>query len=95
MNSSFRGHKIYLDKHNTWRFSKDNREVKKHHKFMPCGHCGKSNTKEGHDGCLGTLDENKVMNACCGHGKEGQAYVQFWNGNIITGKEAIETQKEL
>lgn len=40
-----------------------------------CGYCGVSRTKEGHDGCLGTLEN--VMNACCGHGELGMAYVQF------------------
>ena len=49
----------------------------------PCGYCGKGNTEEGHDGCLGTLEG--VMNACCGHGND-KAYVQFENGMIIRGE---------
>lgn len=53
----------------------------------PCGHCGKSNTKEGHDGCIGTLPG--VMNACCGHGESGEAYIQYWDGSDIRGKAAI------
>jgi len=53
----------------------------------PCGHCGKENTAEGHDGCLGTL--NGVMNACCGHGRIADAYVQFTNGKIIDGIDAV------
>ena len=40
-----------------------------------CGYCGKDNTPEGHDGCLGTLPG--LMNACCGHGIESGTYVQF------------------
>ena len=53
----------------------------------PCGHCGMSNTKEGHDGCLGTIPN--IMNACCGHGKISDAYIQYWNGSNIRGKNAI------
>lgn len=41
-----------------------------------CEHCGKGVTKEGHDGCIGTLPD-EVMNACCGHGVTLSAYVQF------------------
>lgn len=40
-----------------------------------CGHCGLKRTPEGYDGCLGTIPG--VMNACCGHGDENIAYVQF------------------
>jgi len=53
-----------------------------------CGHCGKKRTPEGHDGCIGTLEN--VMNACCGHGETKMAYVQFWDGKIIDGKEALK-----
>jgi len=50
----------------------------------PCGHCGKKNTDEGHDACLGTLPG--VMNACCGHGKAREAYVQFPPECVLRGK---------
>lgn len=40
-----------------------------------CNHCGLQRTKEGHDGCIGTLEN--VRNACCGHGDTPVAYVQF------------------
>ena len=40
-----------------------------------CAHCGLQRTKEGHDGCIGTLEG--VMNACCGHGQDSSSYVQF------------------
>lgn len=52
-----------------------------------CGYCGKPNTPEGHDGCLGTLPN--VMNACCGHGQRNEAYVQFWSGRCIRGKASL------
>ena len=41
----------------------------------PCGHCGRPNTKEGHDGCLGTIPN--AINACCGHGVNDEAYIQW------------------
>jgi len=53
-----------------------------------CIHCRLRPTPEGHDGCLGSLDEAVVMNACCGHGKDAQAYVQFWDGSAVRGSEA-------
>lgn len=62
-----------------------------------CGHCGLKVTKEGYDGCIGKLEDG-VMNACCGHGVDAEAYVQFNhkdyrdspNGCRISGEEAIE-----
>ncbi len=47
-----------------------------------CGYCGLAKTPEGHDGCLGTLPGD-VMNACCGHGRPNEAYIQFWDGSRI------------
>lgn len=55
-----------------------------------CVKCKKGPTKEGHDGCIGTLPGRDVMNACCGHGLDEQSYVQFWNNPRIAGKEAID-----
>ena len=60
-----------------------------------CGHCGLNRTEQGHDGCIGTL--KGVMNACCGHGQDSAAYVQFdheyykneSNKYLIKGDEAI------
>lgn len=49
----------------------------------PCGHCGRHNTLEGHDACLGTLPG--VINACCGHGDREAAYIQFEGGARIAG----------
>ena len=60
-----------------------------------CDHCNMTRTKEGHDGCVGTLEG--VMNACCGQGENATAYVQFNHQNygnfpnkhLIRGTEAI------
>lgn len=61
-----------------------------------CLHCGLNRTPEGHDGCIGTLEN--VMNACCGHGRPKEAYIQFNHENYkkdpnkirIGGSEAID-----
>lgn len=60
-----------------------------------CAHCNLGPTKEGHDGCLGTLPEDVVMNACCGHGKNSGAYIQYWNRECIRGEDAIKEQRRM
>ncbi len=83
----FRGYDIeYRD--GNWVFSDTGELVSDVWTDRPCGHCNKMNTKEGHDGCLGTLPF--VMNACCGHGVVSAAFVQFWDGTITKGKKAIK-----
>jgi len=54
----------------------------------PCGNCGISDTKDGHDGCLGELPD--VMNACCGHGDCKMAYIQYWDNSRISGAVALK-----
>lgn len=66
------------------------------HKERPCGNCGKYSIKDGHeeyDACLGKLPD--LMNACCGHGTDNEAYVQYWDGKVISGVDAIMTINEL
>lgn len=58
--------------------------------YRRCGHCDEPNTPEGHDPCLGTLPN--VMNACCGHGVEADAYVQSLDGTTTTGRDALRLQ---
>ena len=62
--------------------------------FGICAKCKKGPTKEDHDGCLGTLS-GPVMNACCGHGRDSQSYIQYWGGELICGDEAIAEQTRL
>lgn len=59
-----------------------------------CEKCRKGPTEEGHDGCLGILP-GPIMNACCGHGRDSQAYIQYWGGKRITGDGAIAEQSRL
>lgn len=63
--------------------------------FGICAKCGLLPTAEGHDGCLGTLPEDVVMNACCGHGEARMAYIQYWDRSDIRGPAAIEEQRRL
>jgi len=66
-----RGHKIEMVD-GQWVYS-DNRTPTAGNP-RDCGFCGRPNTTDGHDGCLGTLPG--VRNACCGHGEPNMAYVQ-------------------
>ena len=67
-----------------------------------CHHCGKDpvlgkadgEEHEIYDGCIGKLPGN-VMNACCGHGSTEAAYIQYWDGTRISGKEAKAIQVKI
>lgn len=83
--SKDRGNEIEF-KDNEWFYKDTVLKVSETYKNKPCGYCGKKATREGHDACLGTLIG--LMNACCGHGEEGSAYVQFLDGKCIRGKDA-------
>ena len=88
MTETYRGHEIeqvYV--------YKDTEQLVKDNVNRACGYCGLENTPEGHDGCLGTLPN--VMNACCGHGRINEAYVQFGNNSVIRGHIAIDIQGKL
>lgn len=58
-----------------------------------CAHCGLPPSRAGHDGCLGTLPEGIVMNACCGHGRDSAAYVQYRDLSCIRGYQALKAIK--
>jgi len=60
-----------------------------------CSKCKLPPSAEGHDGCLGTLNDPDIMNACCGHGLDAQAYIQYWSGKDLRGDNAIKEQKRL
>lgn len=49
---------------------------------------------EVYDGCMGKLPDPNIMNACCGHGNDKWAYVQFWAGERLGGEDACEYIKE-
>lgn len=89
--SQYRGHDIFYT-NDKWYYS-DTKEPVSENKNRSCGYCGKPNTKEGHDPCIGTIPN--VLNACCGHGNINEAYIQFLDLNIIRGPFALKILKEL
>lgn len=90
--SKCRGNEIELVD-DLWIYSDTKEPVPINYKSRPCGNCGRNFTKEGHDGCLGELIG--LMNACCGHGKINEAYVQFLDGECVRGEDAIVIQNIL
>lgn len=83
--STWRGHATHQDRAGVWRYS-DTGEAVRANPSRTCGHCHRPDTPEGHDGCLGTLPG--VRNACCGHGDDEAAYVQYDDGREFRGVEA-------
>ena len=83
--SKLRGHHIWFIT-NEWVYWDTGESVEGNDR--PCGYCKKENTIEGHDGCLGTL--KGIRNACCGHGQESEAYVQFSDNYCIRESEALK-----
>lgn len=74
------GHPIEYDEvQQKWVYS-DTREPITNNR--PCKKCGRLPTPEGYDVCLGYLPG--VKNACCGHGVDGEGYIQFENGKRIS-----------
>ena len=62
-----------------------------------CVKCGLMPIIDGdeiYDGCIGKLPGD-VMNACCGHGDDRAAYIQYCDGSLISGVRAINEQREI
>lgn len=100
MTDKHRGHEM-VRKNGVWCYADTGKATARPHdgKFLgrtlnhaeserPCGECGIKRTREGHDGCLGTLPN--VRNACCGHGDVRDAYVQLNDGSWLGKQDAIE-----
>lgn len=83
--STLQGHEIYYN-NGGWRYLDDNSATVDGWQTRPCGHCHEPNRPDGHDACLGELPN--VINACCGHGDQRQAYVQYTDGRIERGADA-------
>lgn len=90
--SYLRGHEIEYDG-NRWVYSDTKEPTVEAHRERPCGHCGLSNTPEGYDGCLGELAG--VKNACCGHGRINEAYVQYEDGRYVRGLDVMEVLRSV
>lgn len=66
--------------------------------FSICVNCGLDHIIDGceiYDGCLGKLSGGNIMNACCGHGDNEQAYIQYADSSCIRGEAAVELQRIL
>ena len=85
--SHFRGHKIIWTD-GRWVYADTGAPTAEAWLERPCGYCGMPATDAGHDGCIGEVPG--VMNACCGHGVESDAYVQFLDGSTVCGKRALD-----
>ncbi len=81
--SRLRGQPIYFDGE-LWRYRDTGETTAGSWRERPCGRCKRMSTEEGHDSCLGSLPD--VANACCGHGDDTEAYIQFNDGLIVTGE---------
>ena len=89
--SKYHGHDIYHDGY-VWRYS-DTDEILINSPNVECKNCNGLPTTEGHDKGLGTL--SGVRNACCGHGDSEKAYIQFLDGFIVKGEDAVTIQNLL
>ncbi len=86
--SHHRGHPIYLDEASQlWRYEDGDAAVRDCWKTKDCGRCEKPFTEAGHDPCIANLPG--VRNACCGHGVDADAYVEFDDWRRKTGDEAV------
>lgn len=81
----YRGHHLFFKDGNYFYSDTGEPTIGNH---RGCGICKRDDTVEGHDGCLGYL--SGVMNACCGHGSQQDAYIQYWDGRIVHGSEVID-----
>ena len=61
---------------------KDTGNIVQEEGWRPCARCGEFPTEDGDDYCIQNL--GKVINACCGHGKN-KGYIMFDDGRIIEG----------
>lgn len=87
-----RGNDMYFDEAaQCWRYSTDDVVVADAPE-RACGYCGLDSTPQGHDGCLGMLPG--VANACCGHGCDDEAYIQFAAGGCIRGPRALAWMRD-
>lgn len=85
--SNWRGHPIiWSEKRQAWLYKDTNDLVS----LLPMRSCGKCKIPQRNDTdpCLGKLPG--VINACCGHGKPKESYIQFENGVIVRGFTQIE-----
>ena len=86
--SKWRGHEVIVSNGEMFYVDTGEKSYRR-----DCGHCGKSDTIDGHDGCLGEIPD--IMNACCGHGIVEDAYIQYWDGTTDDGQDALDILNQL
>ena len=86
----WRGHDMACADDGLWRYT-DTGQLVSAQPRRDCGHCGYGNTSKGHDACIGTLPG--VLNACCGHGVDREAYVMLETGERMSGIQALKWAK--
>ena len=82
-----RGHQIYCDDHDVWRYVDNNEPTVGAER--PCGICLEATGPSGYDPCIGEVPG--AINACCGHGNDDEAYIQYSN-TCLRGTEAVRQQ---
>lgn len=87
MSDHFRGHEIRQNDQGEYYYPDTGELVSETWKERGCGFCGLPDTPEGHDGCLGAIPG--LLNACCGHGRIEDAYLQVEGGMEIRGQDAV------
>lgn len=87
--NQLRGYPIY-EKNGEWFYCDTGEQTAGNRRR--CGFCGRLDTTQGHDGCLGHIPN--VRNACCGHGHTPDAYVQFTSRKPLGGVKAKKFFKD-
>jgi len=88
----FRGHPIKQRANGVYIYVDTGELVAETWEDRPCGYCGKHNSPEGYDGCIGEIEG--AINACCGHGNEAEAYIQYPDGRRLGGRDAMRLVEE-
>jgi hypothetical protein len=70
-----RGHWVSSEEGKHWYYDDSGTPVDDN---RPCPRCHRMPTEDGHDACIGHINDSNVVSACCGHG--------VWEGLIITKK---------
>ena len=90
VSSTWRGHTI-IRAGDHWEYEDNGVCVVKDPR-RTCGICSKPQLPGcDDDPCLGTLPG--VLNACCGHGRREESYIQFENGLLVQGFTIGEPDK--
>ena len=89
VSSWVRGHLVFWDDRQNWWCYYDTKEPV--NDSRPCLKCGRLPTEDGHDACVGYIDDPNIVSVCCGHGKrDGCVIVKTKTKSTYTAKEGQE-----